>query len=73
MKKKNILLGSSIDNNNEGIWEFLSVIDNIYNFKNLETNEISPFLINNQTTPAISNIGKKFNMNTYKVFFMEII
>ena len=72
-EKKNILLGSSIDNNNEGIWEFLSVIDNIYNFKNLETNEISPFLINNQTTPAISNIGKKFNMNTYKVFFMEII
>jgi hypothetical protein len=74
-EKKNILLGSNINinNNNKGLWIFLSIIDNIYNFKNVETNEISPFLINNQTTPAISNVGKIFNMDTYKIFFMEFI
>jgi hypothetical protein len=72
-EKKNILLGANISNNNRGLWEFISVIDDIYNFKNIETNEISPFLINNQTTPAISNVGKIFNMDTYKVFFMEFI
>ena len=70
---KNLLLGTDISNNNKGTWEFLSVIDEIYNFKNLETNEISPFLINNQTTPALSNIGKIFNMNTSKVFFIEFM
>ena len=70
---KNLLLGTDISNNNKGTWEFISVIDEIYNFKNLETNEISPFLINNQTTPALSNIGKIFNMNTSKVFFIEFM
>ena len=72
-EKKNILLGANIFNNNDGLWEFISVIDNIYSFKNLETNEISPFFINNQTTPALSNVGKIFDMDTYKVYFLEFM
>ena len=72
-ERKNILLGVDISNDDNGKWEFVSVVDNIYNFKNLTTNNIRPFLINNQTTPSVSNIGKKFNMNKYEVFFIQSI
>ena len=71
LDNRKLYLGSDIMHNKEGLWEFLSVIDEIYNFKNIETNKITSLLINNQSTPVISNIGKTFNMDIYDIYWGE--
>lgn len=70
---KILFLGSDISFNNNGKYEFISVIDNIYNFKNINNNEINSFLINNQSTPTESNIGKIFDMNIFKIYFLQFV
>jgi hypothetical protein len=70
LDNQNLFLGSDISHNETGNWEFISVIDYIYNFKNISNGTNQSFLINNQETPVSNDIGKKFNLNATDIFFI---